>query len=108
MEPQYFCGNVERRTTGFRPCTHEQIKYRLFARILTYLLHSDPKLAQIKVTLFAHVYAALEAKNLERRRSVLSFLQQFTLTVMTQLVGSMFVLNHIKFETVKARAVKHY
>ena len=42
-----------------RPYTHEQMKYRLFAQILTILLHTDPKLAQIKFTLFAHVYAAL-------------------------------------------------
>ena len=38
-----------------RPCTHEQIKYHLFAQILTDLLQTNPKLAQIKVTLFAHV-----------------------------------------------------
>ena len=42
-----------------KPRTHEQIRYSLFAQILADLLHSDPKIAQIKGNLFAHVYKAL-------------------------------------------------
>ena len=57
---------------GIKPRTHEQIKYSFFEQILADLLHNDPKIAQIKCTLFAHVYKALWGRLHELKKGLFS------------------------------------